>query len=94
MVDALTSIEGRLYQLGGRGRPVLINDKLAHLADVVDGTDGRPTGQVLEVYDLLVRQLAEVLATLQKALEDLARINDYLATAKQPPIVPRTDEIQ
>jgi Carboxypeptidase regulatory-like domain len=61
---------------------------------VVDGTDGRPTAQALEVYDLLVPKLANLLASLEKALEDLARVNDFLATAKQPPIVPSTDEIQ
>lgn len=52
IVESLTSIEGKLYQLRGRGMPVQVNDKLARLADIVDETDGRPTSQVAAVYDV------------------------------------------
>jgi hypothetical protein len=73
--------------------PVLINDKFARLGDIVDETDGRPTAQVVEVYDMLVQQLAGLLASLETVLSQLAPVNDFLRSAGQPAIVPTPDEL-
>jgi photosystem II stability/assembly factor-like uncharacterized protein len=93
LVESLTSIEGKLYQLRGRGMPVLINDKFARLGDIVDETDGRPTAQVVDVYEMLVPQLSGLLASLETTLSQLAPVNDFLRSAAQPAIVPSTDEL-
>jgi photosystem II stability/assembly factor-like uncharacterized protein len=93
VVEALTSIENQLHQSGGRGLPVRLNDKLARLGDVVDETDGRPTRQVQEVYDLLVPQLNALRQSLDATLARLGAVNDFLRSHGQPPIVPSTEDL-
>ena len=92
LLDALADLETRLYQTRGRGQPVRLNDKLAHLADVVDPSDGSPSAQVLAVRDELEQQLHDVTEQLRAALSQLAPINRHLASVGAAPVVPSTEE--
>ena len=69
-----------------------MNDKLASLGDVVEGTEGRPTAQVIAVDDLLAKGLTAIMASLETALAGLQPLNALLQAAGQPPIVPGTAE--
>ncbi len=93
ILEILAGIEAQLYQVRGRGSPVQLNDKLARLADVVDQTDGRPTAQVTQVYQMLVAQLEQVLSTLHGTLDRLDAVNRYLRSVGLLPIIPGTEEL-
>jgi len=99
-VDArLTTVEKAIYQTHIRASedplnfPIRLNNKIAALAGVVGGSDGRPTDQSYAVFDVLAPELAAQLQALHAALGGMGPVNAYLTAHGQKAIVPGTAEL-
>ena len=97
---AIASVEDSIYQTKSRSGqdplnyPIRINNKLGALMGVAGGSDGRPTAQVLEVYDLLSAQLDREVARMRTALTvHLTPMNAILRSNGLPEIVPRAIDV-
>jgi photosystem II stability/assembly factor-like uncharacterized protein len=94
----LRAIEGRIYQVQNRSRqdplnyPIMLNNKLAALAGVVESGEAAPTQQSYTVFADLSQRLDRELAAMDKLLTtDLPLLNIRLSRARLPPVA-RTPE--
>ncbi len=91
--DNLGMVEAEIYQVRNRSNqdplnyPIRINNKLAALLGLVEGSESRPTDQSYVVFrrlsDLLDRQLERMEVVVQ---DDLGRLNELLAREGLEPI--------
>jgi photosystem II stability/assembly factor-like uncharacterized protein len=94
----LAAIEGRIYQVRNRSRqdplnyPIMLNNKLAALAGVVEDGEAAPTDQDYAVFADLSQRLDAQLAELNTVLAtDLPRFNQQLAAARLPAVERRAE---
>jgi hypothetical protein len=85
LVDAMTSVEGEIYQYRNQSRqdplnfPIKLNNQLAGLLGVIQSADAAPTVQSYAVFDELSAQLNELLRSLSILItEELANFNTRL----------------
>jgi photosystem II stability/assembly factor-like uncharacterized protein len=83
--DALSAVEGEIYQVRNQSNqdplnfPIKLNNKLAALLGVVEGSEDRPTDQSYTVFEYLSGLLQVQLDTMNQLLnEDLAALNRVL----------------
>ena len=91
--DNLSVVEAEIYQVRNRSNqdplnyPIKLNNKLAALLGVVEGSESRPTDQSHEVFGRLVALLKEQLERMGVViLRDLARLNELLVREGLEPI--------
>jgi hypothetical protein len=96
----LTSVEDSIYQTKSRSGqdplnyPIRINNKLGALMGVAGGSDGRPTAQTYEVFDLLSGYLDRELGRMRSAFTaHLTPMNAILRTNNLPEITPRAIDV-
>ena len=89
----LAAIEARIYQVKNRSRqdplnyPIMLNNKLAALASVVEASEAAPTEQSYAVFADLSQRLDRELAELDRVLgTELPAFNQMLAKANLPAI--------
>jgi photosystem II stability/assembly factor-like uncharacterized protein len=94
----LAAIEGRIYQVRIQSRqdplnyPIMLNNKLAALAGVVENGEAAPTAQDYAVFADLSQRLDRELAALEQVLgKDLPAFNARLAAAHLPPVERRAE---
>ena len=94
----LAAIEVQVYQVRNQSSqdplnyPIMLNNKLAALAGVVENGEGAPTLQSYAVFTDLSRRLASELAALDQLLKgDLLKLNAKLSDARLPPIEPKPE---
>ncbi len=91
--DNLSIVEAEIYQVKNQSNqdplnyPIKLNNKLAALLGLVEGSESRPTDQSYSVF----RRLAELLDTQLKEMEiviirDLGRLNELLVREGLEPI--------
>ncbi len=87
----LSAIEEEIYQVRNRSGqdplnyPIRLNNRLASLAGVVAGADGRPTDQAYAVFEQLSRQLQSRLDALRQIFErDVTAFNARVREADVP----------
>jgi len=90
---SLAAVEGRIYQTQLKSSqdplnyPIMLNNKLAALAGVVEDGEAAPTEQSYTVFTDLSRRLDRELAALDQLLAtELPPLNVKLAGAHLPPI--------
>jgi photosystem II stability/assembly factor-like uncharacterized protein len=90
---SLASVEGRIYQTQLRSSqdplnyPIMLNNKLAALAGVVEDGEAAPTEQSYAVFTDLSQRLDRELGLLNQLLANgLPSLNDKLAAAHLPPV--------
>ncbi|HUU33250.1 MAG TPA: hypothetical protein VMW48_04260, partial [Vicinamibacterales bacterium] len=95
LLTTLTAVEGEVYQVKNRSSqdplnyPIMLNNKIASLAGVVESADSKPTAQSYEVFTELSQALDAQLATMKKSLDtDLPRLNNALRRQKVAPVDP------
>lgn len=85
IVKSLNEIEGQLYQTKLKSNqdmlnfPIMLNNKLAHVASLASMSNDRPTEQMMLVRDELTKQIDELLkewSTIQK--EDIPAFNQLI----------------
>jgi len=83
--DALSAVEGEIYQVKNRSNqdplnyPIKLNNKLAALMGVVEGSENRPTDQSFEVFERLSELLQVQLDKLEGVLAgEFVTFNDIL----------------
>jgi photosystem II stability/assembly factor-like uncharacterized protein len=91
--ENLSEVEGEIYQVRNRSNqdplnfPIKLNNKLAALLNLVEGSESAPTDQSYEVYGhlsgLLQQELDRMIIILQ---QDLARLNELLREEGLDPI--------
>lgn len=89
----LAAIENRIYQVRNRSSqdplnyPIMLNNKLAALAGVVENGEAAPTSQSYAVFTDLSRRLQVELVSLDQLLtSDLPVLNAKLTEARLPPV--------
>jgi hypothetical protein len=89
----MAAIEGRIYQTRNRSSqdplnyPIMLNNKLAALAGVVEDGEAAPTQQDYTVFADLSQRLDREIAALDQVLgADLPLLNQSLASAHLPPV--------
>jgi hypothetical protein len=94
----LAAIEGRIYQVRNQSRqdplnyPIMLNNKLAALAGVVEDGEAAPTQQSYAVFADLSQRLDRELASLDELLATgLPPLNRQLASAHLPPVERRPE---
>jgi len=92
----LAAIEGRIYQVNSRSSedplnyPIMLNDKLAGLEEVVERADAPPTAQDYAVFVDLSKQLDAELGSLNQVLaSDLPAFNALLGREHLAPVEKR-----
>ena len=90
---SLAAIEGRIYQVRNQSRqdplnyPIMLNNKLAALAGVVESAEAAPTQQDYAVFNDLSQQLDRELAALEQLLDrELPALNVMLERAHIPAV--------
>jgi photosystem II stability/assembly factor-like uncharacterized protein len=85
LVDAMTSVEGEIYQYRNQSRqdplnfPIKLNNQLAGLLGVIQSADAAPTVQSYAVFDELSARLNELLGSLSGLITgELASFNARL----------------
>jgi hypothetical protein len=93
LTEALTSVEGEIYQYRNRSNqdplnfPIKLNNQLAGVLGVIQSADAAPTAQSYAVFEELSGELDEHLARLDALLTgDLADFNRRLREANLAPI--------
>ena len=93
LVDEISAIEGRIYQVNNQSRqdplnfPIMLNDKLAGLIRTVESAEARPTDQTRAVFANLSARVDDELRKLRSVLdEELPRVNERLEAAGLAPI--------
>ena len=91
----LAAVEGEVYQVRNRSSqdplnyPIMLNNKIAALAGVVESADHKPTAQSYEVFTELATALDAQLARMRQSLAtDLPRLNTALRREKLAPVDP------
>jgi hypothetical protein len=91
---ALSAVEGEIYQVRNRSNqdplnfPIKLNNKLAALLGVVEGSENRPTEQSYEVFQYLSDLLDAELETLRDILQnDMPSLNQRLDGLGLDPVV-------
>lgn len=94
----LAAIEGRIYQVRIQSRqdplnyPIMLNNKLAALAGVVEHGEAAPTAQDYATFADLSQRLDRELAALNQALgADLTALNQKLAAVHLPAVERRPE---
>ena len=89
----LTTVEEAVYQVKNRSGqdplnfPIKLNNKIAHLAGVIEGADAKPTDQTFAAFKELSGELQMELDKLNDALDkDVIAVNKLLAGKKIAPI--------
>jgi hypothetical protein len=97
---SLSSVEDSIYQTKSRSGqdplnyPIRINNKLGALMGVAGSSAGRPTAQVVEVFDMLSLQLDRELTRMRSTLTThLTPLNAILRRNNLPEIVPRAVDV-
>jgi predicted ribosome quality control (RQC) complex YloA/Tae2 family protein len=90
---ALSEVEGEIYQVRNQSNqdplnfPIKLNNKLAALLGVVEGSENRPTDQSYEVFEYLSGLLQVQLDRLGEVLDgDLVAFNRELAEMGLEPV--------
>ena len=93
LTQKLTAVEEELYQTKTRASedplnfPIKLNNKLAHVLGVVEGSDNPPTQQSYMVYEDVATRVNAQLKTLDTVLTtDLAAFNKLIHDANVPAI--------
>jgi hypothetical protein len=91
---ALSTVEGEIYQVRNRSNqdplnfPIKLNNKLAALLGVVEGSENRPTEQSYEVFQYLSDLLDAELETLNDILQNgMPSLNERLDGLGLDPLV-------
>ena len=91
--EALSAVEGEIYQVKNRSNqdplnfPIKLNNKLAALMGVVEGSENRPTDQSYAVFEYLSELLQVELDEMERILAgDLADFNGMLEDQGMDPI--------
>ena len=89
----LTAVEESVYQVKNQSGqdplnfPIKLNNKIAHLSDVIEGADAKPTDQTYAAYKELSAELQAQLDRLNGAMtKDLPAINAELQRKKIAPV--------
>ncbi len=95
VLTALATVEAEVYQVKNRSSqdplnyPIMLNNKIAALAGVVESADNKPTAQSYEVFTELSQALDAQLGTMKKTLDtELPRLNNALRREKLAPVDP------
>jgi len=98
--EKMTKVEEALYQTKNRSRqdplnfPVRLNNKLAHLNSLIQGSDFPPTEQMKEVRDEITRQIDSELATFQQIINtDLPNFNQQVKERSIDAIILKKKEV-
>jgi hypothetical protein len=93
LTQKLTAVEEELYQTKNRASedplnfPIKLNNKLAHVLGVVEGSDNQPTQQSYMVYEDVATRVNAQLKTLDTLMTtDLAAFNKLIHDANVPAI--------
>ena len=96
----LSSVEDSVYQTKSRSGqdplnyPIRLNNKLGALLGVAGSSDGRPTAQVYEVYQMLDVELEQELARMKVAItQHLTPLNATLKSAGLAEIIPKAVDV-
>ncbi|HVZ77278.1 MAG TPA: glycosyl hydrolase, partial [Gemmatimonadaceae bacterium] len=99
MLATLAEVEDSLYQTQNRASedplnyPIRLNNRIGALMGVVTSSDGRPTKQSYEVYDVLDKLLNVQLDKYKKAMDaGLPKVNAVLKAAGQAGIEPKAED--
>jgi photosystem II stability/assembly factor-like uncharacterized protein len=91
----LAAVEAEVYQVRNRSSqdplnyPIMLNNKIAALAGVVESADHKPTQQSYEVFDELSKALDVQLTKMRQTVAtDLPRLNSALGRDKVAPVDP------
>ena len=97
---AIASVEDSVYQTKSRSGqdplnyPIRINNKLGALIGVAGSSDGRPTAQTYEVFELLSAELDREIARMRTTFTvHLTPMNAILRSNGLPEIVPRAIDV-
>jgi hypothetical protein len=95
--SAIGAVEGEIYQVKNRSNqdplnfPIKLNNKLAALLGVVEGSENRPTDQSYTVFEHLDGLLQVQLDAMDRLLQnDLGALNQRLESLGLEPIQPGT----
>ncbi len=95
VLTTLATVEAQVYQVKNRSSqdplnfPIMLNNKIAALAGVVESADNQPTAQSYEVFTALSEALDAQLGTMKKTLDtELPRLNNALRREKLAPVDP------
>ncbi len=95
VLTALSAVEAEVYQVKNKSSqdplnyPIMLNNKIAALAGVVESADHKPTAQSYEVFTELSLALDAQLAAMKKTLDaDVPRLNNALKREKLAPVDP------
>jgi hypothetical protein len=95
VLTPLAAVEAEVYQVRNRSSqdplnyPIMLNNKIAALAGVVESADHKPTAQSYEVFDELSKALDAQLAKMRQTVTtDLPRLNSALGRDKVPAVDP------
>ena len=93
LIKRLTAVEEELYQTRNRASedplnfPIKLNNKLAHVLSLVQGSDSRPTDQSYMVYEDLATRVNAQLKTLNSLMTtDLAAFNKLVHDSNVPAV--------
>jgi len=93
LIAKLTKVEEELYQTKNRASedplnyPIKLNNKVAYILGVVEGSDNAPTAQSYRVYEDLATQVNGQLKTLKGLLDtDLAAFNKLVHDQNVPAV--------
>ena len=86
-------MESEIYQVKNQSNqdplnyPIKLNNKIAALVNLVEGSYHKPTDQSYEVYDQLSKKLGTELDQMNLVItQDLARLNELLRELGLDPI--------
>ncbi|MFQ5536712.1 MAG: WD40/YVTN/BNR-like repeat-containing protein [Gemmatimonadota bacterium] len=91
--ERLGSVESEIYQVRNRSNqdplnyPIKLNNKLAALLNLVEGSESRPTDQSYEVFEVLSTRLDGEIQQMNLIIQqDVARLNELLRKLGLDPI--------
>ena len=91
--NSLTSVETTVYQVKNQSNedplnfPIMLNNKIAAIQNVVEAADSQPTEQSYEVFNMLSGKLDEQLNKLDTTVnKELPQVNQLLQKQKLAPI--------
>jgi hypothetical protein len=91
--ERLSGVESQIYQVRNRSSqdplnyPIMLNNKIAALLNLVEDSETRPTDQSYTVFDMLSGQLGGELEQMNLVItQDLARLNELLRQLGLDPI--------